>query len=481
MESGLADYLAQTKTALAALGSPDPGADVASQKDYIVRARGVGLSPAVAANTIYALRHGFSPMMLQETRPASPTSVMESGVARDYIAVDMHGKKVWGPSKDYIEAKKHAQMAGGYVQFEPTASETPAASAAEAPPAMAADFDTFESALRHAKDLGWQRVSVDPETRRAYLFKQTDEKNPHSWVMCEMFEKGARWHIAGPSHGVPAEGRHHNTLDIDQVLETPGAADAKFERCVQHVKQDSPNANPWAVCHAALGREPEPFTKTVHWHRGDNGGYFTEAAPYGKIWVRNRPSDKKSGKMAWYAVVKRIEVVQGETRTEVSAAVEEHLKSPGMAAAAECARIRHQGDVDVIERDPACAPDGVEVETARQVHASMKERVTRLGHEEFYVIGVSKQGERVGQPVVIAMGEVDKVNVDIVAVVSAAANLRTSGAVAVWCAHNHPSNHGYEPSPADRDLTKRIRKAMDAIGMPFKGHLVLSEKHCSRA
>lgn len=32
---------------------------------------------------------------------------------------------------------------------------------------------------------------------------------------------------------------------------------AKFERCVQHVKRESPNANPWAVCHAQLGEANE--------------------------------------------------------------------------------------------------------------------------------------------------------------------------------------------------------------------------------
>jgi DNA repair protein RadC len=39
--------------------------------------------------------------------------------ARDYIAVDARGHRVWGPGRDYVQAKQHADRAGGVVQWIP--------------------------------------------------------------------------------------------------------------------------------------------------------------------------------------------------------------------------------------------------------------------------------------------------------------------------------------------------------------------------
>src|SRR5271166_3066708 len=76
---GLASYMAATKDALGKLGSPDPAADISKRKDYVARARSAGLSPASAANMIYALDHGFSRRMMYP----------EAGESRaeDYVAV----------------------------------------------------------------------------------------------------------------------------------------------------------------------------------------------------------------------------------------------------------------------------------------------------------------------------------------------------------------------------------------------------------
>ena len=169
-------------------------------------------------------------------------------------------------------------------------------------------------------------------------------------------------------------------------------------------------------------------------------------------------------------------MVQAETRAEVNAQVEEHLRKPRAEAAAgeDCIRLVPRGDVDVIERDPSCAPKGVRMDRPKDVAAYMKDGAARSGHEQFFVIGISKQRELVGQPVMVNSGQVDKVTVGIPQVVAAAAKLNESGAASIACAHFHPSGHGADPSPNDRELTKRIKKALDAADIPFDFHVVVA-------
>ena len=47
--------------------------------------------------------------------------------ASEYVAVDHRGKKVFGPTRDYGEAKMHADRSGGVVRFEMAREESGAA------------------------------------------------------------------------------------------------------------------------------------------------------------------------------------------------------------------------------------------------------------------------------------------------------------------------------------------------------------------
>jgi DNA repair protein RadC len=49
------------------------------------------------------------------------TDVSKQMQARDYVAVDSRGHRVWGPGKDYSEAKRQADKTGGVVQWIPEA------------------------------------------------------------------------------------------------------------------------------------------------------------------------------------------------------------------------------------------------------------------------------------------------------------------------------------------------------------------------
>jgi DNA repair protein RadC len=50
-----------------------------------------------------------------------------------------------------------------------------------------------------------------------------------------------------------------------------------------------------------------------------------------------------------------------------------------------------------------------------------------------------------------------------------------SGAVAIIVAHNHPSG-SVEPSNADRDITRRLEKAGELLGIPLLDHVVFTDE-----
>ncbi|MDE2022150.1 MAG: JAB domain-containing protein, partial [Patescibacteria group bacterium] len=218
------------------------------------------------------------------------------------------------------------------------------------------------------------------------------------------------------------------------------------------------------------------------WHRSDGGDYYADAGPHGRVWVRQREQDKRRGVLRWFATVQKVEVAQGEVKGDVQGAAEKYVRNPKPPSAAEdCIRIVPKGDVDVVERDPSCSPKGVDISSPKKLHAAMKDLVARQGHEVFWCVGKSKQGELVGQPVQVAVGQVDRVVIDVADFVGVAAKLRQASAVSIVAVHCHPSGHGDRPSEADRDLTRRLRKAMEAINVPFDGHYVFAENSWSRA
>jgi hypothetical protein len=60
--------------------------------------------------------HTHTPVNVPEVIRSSVSSASE-GEAREYIAVDSRGRTVWGPGKDYSEAKKNADRSGGVVKW----------------------------------------------------------------------------------------------------------------------------------------------------------------------------------------------------------------------------------------------------------------------------------------------------------------------------------------------------------------------------
>ena len=113
LREATAPYLDQVQQSLAGLGSADQQSDVARNAKYVRGAKKAGLEPKQAAAMILAMSQrdpaDYQPRYRYE-------DVAET--AKEYIAVDHRGKKVFGPTRDYGEAKMHADRSGGVVRFE---------------------------------------------------------------------------------------------------------------------------------------------------------------------------------------------------------------------------------------------------------------------------------------------------------------------------------------------------------------------------
>ena len=105
----------------------------------------------------------------------------------------------------------------------------------------AEDYNSRDAALRGAKAQGWAHIDAqqDPTSKGVLLYKQLGTAG---WTSTVFWEEEGRWHIGGPS-----EERRFRNLPrgvTPLILIETGEPDAKFERCVQHVKQSSPDAIP---------------------------------------------------------------------------------------------------------------------------------------------------------------------------------------------------------------------------------------------
>jgi RadC-like JAB domain len=485
---GISAYVEQVTSALRDLGDPSPEDTVARSTKLVRGARKSGMSPANAAGLLLA-------MSGRDPTSYTPRYRLEETCVEEYSAYTADGKRVIaGPYKYYEEARLQAQKQGGIVKWadgasEPAinggASEAPTYRQTSLPPGhekWERGFDYFPEwkLKRQHQSYAGQQWEEDWQVARGsskwtWGVKQNDAT---SWSVFAIDRHGHQYHVAFA--GNEADAKH--AAAIADARSSPGAAepgapqaqDDKFESCVQHVKTESSDANPWAVCHATLGREPEPYTrKNLNWHRDANGNYYNDDTDYGKISVRSRDQDKRAGVLRWYAVVKKIEVAQGETRAEVNEAVEKHLRAPRETAAAEVA---------IVERSPDAAPGGTRLASPKDVHALLGKRYGRLGQEVIEVLIVNLNDQLVGQPVQVAMGQVSGVRVEVEQIMAVFIAGRAQGGTGAWLCHNHPAGT-LSASAADKDLTKQVEAArkIAAPNMRFMGHLIVTEKGTAKA
>ena len=136
-------------------------------------------------------------------------------------------------------------------------------------------------------------------------------------------------------------------------------------------------------------------------------------------------------------------------------------KAITIAAALELGRRRQLSDLRERPR-VSCSRD------AFQAIASL---LTDLHHEEFWVLYLNKANEIFGRERLSSGGMAGTV-VDVKLLFKYALDARAAAIIAI---HNHPSGN-LQPSQADIDLTKRLKKAGELLDMPLLDHLIVSER-----
>jgi DNA repair protein RadC len=97
--------------------------------------------------------------------------------------------------------------------------------------------------------------------------------------------------------------------------------------------------------------------------------------------------------------------------------------------------------------------------------------IADLAHEEFWLLLLNKANE-VSARERLSTGGMAGTVVDIKLFFKTALDARAAAVIAL---HNHPSGN-LQPSQADIDLTKRLKKAGEMLDLPLLDHLIVSER-----
>jgi DNA repair protein RadC len=136
-------------------------------------------------------------------------------------------------------------------------------------------------------------------------------------------------------------------------------------------------------------------------------------------------------------------------------------KAITIAAALELGRRRQLSDLRERPR----------ITGSRDAFHAMAPLLTDLHHEEFWLLLLNKANEVFARERLSTGGMAGTV-VDVKLLFKTAFDARAAAAIAV---HNHPSGN-LQPSQADIELTRRLRKAGELLDLPLLDHLIVSER-----
>lgn len=136
-------------------------------------------------------------------------------------------------------------------------------------------------------------------------------------------------------------------------------------------------------------------------------------------------------------------------------------KAITIAAALELGRRRQLSDLRERPR----------ISSSRDAFNAAAPLLIDLYHEEFWILLLNKANEVFARERLSTGGMAGTV-VDIKLFYKICLDRRAAGAIAM---HNHPSGN-LQPSQADIELTRRLRKAGEILDLPLLDHLIVSEK-----
>ena len=136
-------------------------------------------------------------------------------------------------------------------------------------------------------------------------------------------------------------------------------------------------------------------------------------------------------------------------------------KAISIAAALELGRRRQLSDLRERPR----------VTCSRDAYHTIAALLSDLHHEEFWLLLLNKANEVFARER-LSIGGMAGTVVDVKLLFKAALDARACAVIAI---HNHPSG-SLQPSQADIELTRRLKKAGDLLDLPLLDHLIISER-----
>lgn len=136
-------------------------------------------------------------------------------------------------------------------------------------------------------------------------------------------------------------------------------------------------------------------------------------------------------------------------------------KAVAIAAALELGRRRQLSDLRQHPR----------ITSSRDAYDAVAPLLTDLYHEEFWLLMLNKANEVFARER-LSTGGTSGTVVDVKLLFKTALDARAAAVIAV---HNHPSGN-LQPSQADLDLTKRLRRAGELLDLPLLDHLIVSAR-----
>ncbi len=166
---------------------------------------------------------------------------------------------------------------------------------------------------------------------------------------------------------------------------------------------------------------------------------------------------------------------------EILASVEYDLQRLGKRSVPELQRFRGVGEAKAIaiaaalelgrRRQLSDLRQRPRISGSRDAFDVLAPLLADLHHEEFWALLLNKANEVTARERLSSGGTAGTV-VDIKIFFKTALDARAAAAIAV---HNHPSGN-LQPSQADIDLTRRLKKAGELLELPLLDHLIVSER-----
>jgi hypothetical protein len=343
------------------------------------------------------------------------------------------------------------------------------------------DFTSIQSAEQHAYSEGFRFIAAHGK-RKHHIYKRRGV-GKKGYEKRELYFRRGKWHISGDKSNVTRLGRDARAIKVSQsagtirreeqapiappepvaVAAEPGKASA-FEDHLTSAQRKKLPARDFAL----PSKRALPIQNRAHVRAAaarlsmmKHEGHITQAE-YDQAHARIVRRGKKLGVKvsAAHEDCGKEDCIGIHTHTPVKTeGVVVHGAAAPMSEA--CLVIKETGAGNaVVERGPGCAPTGRRMESPRDVWDLLHARYAKLGQEVFEVILVSNQGELIGSPITVAVGQADRVTVDIEQIIAPVVAGAAAGAKGFLIAHCHPSSGHYaRPSAADKRLTEDVRRA----------------------